>query len=186
MNLYCKTFGVGHENLEVWDGPKDNYTIWREEDGLIATIPMEYIDLYLSNNKNDKDRGKAGIIDAFQNFKEPIDTYRESYRYSYDKPDFVYVKFTIEKVPEEKRVRVLNVIDSSKSGLAFLITQKDADLLEILEEGDKILDMAFFGMRARIKMDGIVKHMTKIGEGKFKGCYVLGVEALDIEIGSVP
>ena len=75
---------------------------------------------------------------------------------------------------------VLNVIDSSKSGLAMLITQKDSDLLEILDEGDKIRDMSFFGIGARIKDDGTVKHMTKVKEGKFKGCYVLGVEAPDL------
>ena len=186
VNLYCKTFGGDPDNLEIWDGPKENYTIRRKEDGLIATIPMEYVDLYLSDNKHKRDEGKAGMIDAFQDFKDPIEAGRISDRYSYDRPEFVYVKFKIEKGPEEERVRVLNVIDSSQSGLALLITQKDANLLEILEKGDKILDMSFFGTGIRVKKDGTVKHMTKITEGKFKGSYVLGVGAPDIQICSVP
>jgi hypothetical protein len=100
-------------------------------------------------------------------------------RFTYERPEFVHVKFSIEKGPEKDRARVMMVIDSSKSGLAMLITQKDSDLLEILKKGDKIRDMRFFGIGARIKEDGTVKHMTKIKEGKFKGAYSLGVEAPD-------
>ena len=99
-------------------------------------------------------------------------------RFSYEKPDFAYVKFRLEKVPNE--VRTLNIIDSSKSGLALLITEKDADLLEILKEGDKLVDLSFFSIGAKIKEDGVVRHMSKIKEGKFKGSYLLGVEAPDI------
>lgn len=100
-------------------------------------------------------------------------------RFIYERPEFVDVEFRVEKGPEKDRACVLMVIDSSKSGLAMLITQKDSDLLEILKEGDKIRDMRFYGMGARIKEDGTVKHMTKIKEGKFKGAYILGIEALD-------
>jgi len=100
-------------------------------------------------------------------------------RYIYERPEFVYVEFRVEKGPEKDRARVVMVIGSSKGGLAMLITQKGSDLLEILKEGDRIRDMRFYGMGARIKEDGTVKHMTKIKEGKFKGAYILGVEALD-------
>jgi hypothetical protein len=101
-------------------------------------------------------------------------------RYTFESPDITYVKFRIDKGPEENRKRVLNIIDSSKSGFALLITEKDSDLLEILKEGDRLLDMSFFGIKAKIKENGTVKHMTKIKEGTFKGAYLLGVEAADI------
>ena len=180
INLYCKTYGVSPNELEFWDGPNDNYTIRRKENGLIASIPRHFINLYLSDNKATRDQGRSRIIDAFQNFKQPIETDRVRDRYSYDRPDFVYVEFRIDKGPEEKRWRVLNVIDSSKSGIAMLISEKDSDLLEILEKGDKIRDMSFFGIGAGIKQDGTVMHMTKITKGEFKGCFVLGVEAQDL------
>ena len=180
INLYCKAFGGSPDELEVLDGPYDNYTLRRKEDGLITTIPRDSVDLYLSANKLSRAEGKSRIIDVFQNFKQPIETDRGRERYSYDRPDAVYVKFKVEKGPEKGRVRVLNVFDSTKGGLALLITRKDSDLLEILDEGDRILDLTFFGMGARIKGDGRVKHMTKLKEGKFKGCYVLGVEAPDL------
>jgi len=101
-------------------------------------------------------------------------------RFSFESPDIAYVKFRLEKGPNKDEVRTLNIIDSSKSGLALLITEKDADLLEILEEGDKLVDLSFFGIGAKIKEDGVVKRISKIKEGKFKGSYILGVEAPDI------
>ena len=105
---------------------------------------------------------------------------REKDRFFYEQPDLVSVKFRIVKGSEEDRVCVLNVIDSSRSGIALLIAPKDSDLFEFIEAGDKICDMAFFGIGAKIKEDGIVKHVTKIDEGEFKGYYTLGIEALDV------
>ena len=101
-------------------------------------------------------------------------------RYAYERPDFVYVRFKIDKDSEENRERVLHVIDSSKTGLALLLTKKHFDLLRMLEKGDTIRDMAFFGGRVKIKEDGIVRHITKVNDGKYKGCYILGVYAPDI------
>ena len=105
---------------------------------------------------------------------------RERDRFSYEQPDLVSVKCRIEKGSQEDRVCVLNVFDSSRDGIALLIAPKDSDLLEFIEEGDKVCDMSFFGIGAQIKEDGIVKHVTKIDEGKYKGYYILGVEAQDV------
>jgi len=180
IELYSRNFGGGPDELEIWKGEQDEYVVWRKDDGMITTIPKSDVDLYLSDSKPSRDQGRSRIIAAFHSFRQPIDTARLNDRYSYESPDFVYVKFRIEKGPEEKRVRVLNVIDSSKSGLAMLVTRKDADLIELLDEGDKIREMSFLGIGARIKGDGTVKHLSKIVKGKFKGCYILGAEALDL------
>jgi hypothetical protein len=112
--------------------------------------------------------------------EDPMEKSRGQDRYSYERPDVVYVRFKLDKAGEKDEVRLLNVIDSSKTGLAMLITQKDADLLDILRQGDRIKDMSFFGLGAKIKEDGIVRHMTKLEAGKYKGSYVVGVEAPDI------
>ncbi len=50
----------------------------------------------------------------------------------------------------------------------------------MLEKGDKIRNMTFFGARVRTKEDGIIRHITKVKDGEFKGCYILGVYAPDI------
>ena len=105
---------------------------------------------------------------------------RERDRFSYEQPDLVSVKCRIEKGPEEYRVCVLNVFDSSRTGIALLIAPKDSDLLEFIEEGDKVSDMSFFGIGAQIKEDGIVKHVTKIDEGKYRGYSIIGIEAQDV------
>ncbi|MFH1123514.1 MAG: hypothetical protein V1758_07605 [Pseudomonadota bacterium] len=115
--------------------------------------------------------------------EDSMEAKRGNERHAYDRPDFVYVKFRVDKASEKENVRVLNVADSSKTGLALLITQKDADLLRILEKGDRLRDMTFFGLGIRIKEDGTVRHMSKIREGKYKGSYLLGVEAPDIGAG---
>jgi hypothetical protein len=101
-------------------------------------------------------------------------------RYTYDRPDSVYVRCKIGKGSEENRERVLSLIDSSKTGLGLLITDKDFDLLHLLDEGDTIRDMAFFGGRVKIKENGIVRHITELKDGEYKGCYILGVYAPDI------
>ena len=101
-------------------------------------------------------------------------------RYTYEGPESVYVRFTVDKDPEEGREHVMNLIDSSKTGLSLLITDKESDLLRILDKGDTIRKMTFFGARVRIKEDGIVRHITKVKDGRYKGCYMLGVYAPDI------
>ena len=109
-----------------------------------------------------------------------MDKDRGKDRYEYKTPDLVTVSFKIDKESEENRERVLSVIDTSKTGLSMLITEKDSDLVQILKKGDKIRDMAFFGVGAKLKEDGMVRHITEIKDGKHKGCYILGVYAPDI------
>lgn len=109
-----------------------------------------------------------------------METDRERDRYGYERPDSVSVRFKIDRESEENREHVLSVLDSSKTGLALLVTEKDSDLLEMLEEGDRIRDMAFFGAGLKIKEDGIVRHITKIKDGQYKGSYILGVYAPDL------
>ena len=95
-------------------------------------------------------------------------------RYAYAGSDPVYARFTIDKDPVKGREHVLSVIDTSKTGLALLITDKESDLLQILDKGDTIRKMSFFGSRVRIKEDGIVRHITNVKDGEYKGCHILG------------
>ena len=58
ITLYCRTFGGSPDALEIWDGPQENYTVWRKEDGFIATIPRASVDLYLSDSRHLREEGK--------------------------------------------------------------------------------------------------------------------------------
>ena len=180
INLYRKTFGGNPDDFEVLDGPGGDYIFRRKEDGLITVIQCECIELYLSDNQADRDKGRSKIMETFLSFELPVKPDRVLNRYRYDSPDLVSVRVTIEKGEEGQRSRILNVVDSSKTGIAFLVTEKDSDLLDLLKEGDLIRDMEFFGIGARIKEDGIVRHISEIQEGEFQGCHILGVEAADL------
>jgi hypothetical protein len=105
---------------------------------------------------------------------------RREERFAYDIPELVSVEFTIGKGPNKGKKYELKVVDSSTHGLGLLVTEEDFDLLESLELGDELKDMTFFAAWAMIKVDGTVRHKTKIETGKNKGLYILGIESAEI------
>ena len=118
-----------------------------------------------------------GIILGFPESIEFTDKRREK-RHVYDMPDMVSVEFKLSKDPD--KVYSMSVYDSSSHGLGILVTERDFDLLEILNPGDEIKDITFYATSAMIKVDGVVRHKTLIKEGKYRDCYILGVESPDI------
>ena len=74
----------------------------------------------------------------------------------------------------------LNVLDCSRHGLGLIVTKEDFDLLEKLRNGDKIKNISFYATWTLIKVAGHVRHKTKIEEGKYKGCYLLGIESPEV------
>ena len=151
----------------------------RKSDGAVTSIPGGDVNAFLSDDRQAREEARARIVDHFHGFRQPLEITREKERYAYEGPDLISVEFRIGKGPPERQVRVLDVLDSSKDGLALLITQKDFDLLGLLEEGDALFGMSFGGGGARIKEDGVVRHKTRIEDGEMKGCWILGVEARD-------
>jgi hypothetical protein len=105
---------------------------------------------------------------------------RKEERIPLSMPEFVYVEFTFKKGSERARTYRLNVLNYSSHGLGLLVTDKDLVLLDILNTGDDIRDIAFYAKWAIIKVDATVRHKTKIQEGKFKGQYILGIESSEL------
>jgi hypothetical protein len=102
-------------------------------------------------------------------------------RRSYDRdgkkiPDFVNAVFTLRKGAKKDRTYKLEIIDRSADGVGVLITKKDFDLLEIVEEGDKLRDLELYAPKAMIKVAGTVRHKTEMKDPKYKGSYALGIE----------
>lgn len=122
---------------------------------------------------------KAGLILSFPKSVE-IKERRKEKRIAYDIPEMVSVEFKIEKGTGRPRSYELNVYDCSKHGLGLLITDKDIELLNILESGDEIKEITLYAKAAIIKVQGTVRHKSKIREGKHEGCYILGIESPDI------
>ncbi len=105
---------------------------------------------------------------------------RREERVLYDMPEMVAVEFAVDKGPARGKVYDLGVIDCSKHGLGILVKEKDFDLLESVDLGDRLRDIIFYATWARIQVDGIVRHKTRITDGKYRGCYILGIESRDI------
>jgi hypothetical protein len=109
-----------------------------------------------------------------------IEENRKEERIRYQIPEFVYVEFKLGKKHKEEKVYNLKVMDCSNNGLSMVVTKKDFDLLQKVDEGEKLKDMTFFATWAMINVDGTVRHKSKIEDGKYKGCFMLGIETPDI------
>ena len=107
---------------------------------------------------------------------------RKGDRVRYEIPDFVYAEFSLrrKKDPKKDKSYVLKVMDWSRNGLGMVVTPKDFDLLYQVKVGDILQNMAFFAEWAMVKVDGTIRHKSVINEGKYKGCFMVGIESPEI------
>jgi hypothetical protein len=101
-------------------------------------------------------------------------------RVVFDPPDFLLAEICIGKGTKDEKSFELSVVDCAAHGLGMLVPIKHLDLLERVKTGDVIKDICFYASNAMLRVDGTVRHITKIGEGKFKGSYYIGIESKDI------
>jgi hypothetical protein len=116
-----------------------------------------------------------GFIMSFPE-KLEIQEKRREKRTRYEEPKMVSVEFRLPTGQGGDRRYTLNVFDRSKRGFGLLVREKDFGLLKILNRGDKLQNMTFYSESLMLKMDAVVRHKTRIEEGKYRGCYVLGIE----------
>jgi len=60
------------------------------------------------------------------------------------------------------------------------VPKGEIELIRSLNIGDIVKDIAFFGVKAKIKKEGLIRHKTEVPQGKHKGYYIIGIEAFDI------
>lgn len=116
-----------------------------------------------------------GFILSFPETLE-IQEKRKEKRTRYEEPEMVSVEFRLATGGEKDRKYTLNVFDRSKGGFGLLVRQRDFDLLKILQRGDKLQNMTLYSESLMMRMDATVRHKTRLEEGKYKGCYILGIE----------
>jgi hypothetical protein len=104
---------------------------------------------------------------------------RREDRIPYEMPEFVSAEFTLEEGPGKGKRYALNVLDHSRHGLGMLVVEKDFDLLKFVRRGDRLPNITFYATSAIIKVDGTIRHKTKIAAGNFNGAYVLGIDSKD-------
>jgi hypothetical protein len=102
---------------------------------------------------------------------------RRERRHIYEMPDFVSVEFSILG---KDKVYDLGVMDCSMHGLGILIPKKDFDLVRLIKPGDRIKDIVLYSENAMIRVDGVVRHLTKMSTGKYKDSYVMGIESPEV------
>jgi hypothetical protein len=118
-----------------------------------------------------------GIMITLPQSLELAKEQRRERRQMYEMPDFVSVEFSIMG---KEKVYDLSVMDCSMHGLGILITKKDFDLVRLVKAGDRIKDIVFYSEKAMIRVDGVVRHLTKMSTGKHKDSYVMGIESPEV------
>jgi hypothetical protein len=118
-----------------------------------------------------------GIIITLPQTLEVTRERRREARHLYEMPDFVSVEFSIMG---KDKVYNLGVMDCSQHGLGILITKKDFDLVRLVKPGDRIRDIMVYSENAMIKVDGVVRHITKMSTGKYKDSYMMGIESPEV------
>jgi hypothetical protein len=120
-----------------------------------------------------------GFIMGFPESLE-IEEKRRKERLTYDTPEVFAAEFRPGKKSKRDKLYQLHVLNRSKHGLGLLVTRKDLDLIRIVKKGDRLDDITLLASWAIIKVNASVSHVTKIEEGKHKGCYLLGIDSRDI------
>jgi hypothetical protein len=105
---------------------------------------------------------------------------RREDRIPQEMPEFITVEFSVAGEGGERKHYELNVVDCSAHGLGLLVTDKDMDLIQSLNPGDKIEEITYYASSSMIKVEGTVVHKTKVHEGKYRGAYVVGIESPEI------
>lgn len=118
----------------------------------------------------------VGLIVSFPKYLE-VNEKRRDERYVYDVPEMVSVEIPLKDEMDRLMLYELNVCDCSRYGLGLLVRKKDFGMLKHLHPGDRVEGMTFYALSAKITVDGIVRHKTQIRQGRYKGCYVLGIES---------
>jgi hypothetical protein len=109
-----------------------------------------------------------------------VEEKRREKRVVFEPPDFQLAEIYLRKGTKEERRYELSVIDCASHGLGMIVPEKHIELLGMIKKGDVIKDIHFYAPNAMLKVDGMVKHITRIDEGRFKGGYYIGIESEEL------
>ncbi|UCF56192.1 MAG: PilZ domain-containing protein, partial [Deltaproteobacteria bacterium] len=84
--------------------------------------------------------------------------------------------FKLKKGSVKDKTYEFRVINCSAGGVGIQVGEKDSDLLERVKEGDKLQDITLYAPQTVVRMDGTVRHKSKIRDMENENSYILGVE----------
>jgi hypothetical protein len=102
---------------------------------------------------------------------------RKGKRFCYTESEKVFVELRMCESQGASGVFDLTVNDCSETGLGIIVTEKEMDMLDALAEGRSLLDITFFSSWKVFRINGTVRHKTRISEGNHSGSYLLGIES---------
>jgi hypothetical protein len=127
----------------------------------------------------------VGFIMSFPESLE-IEERRKEERITHETPEFFSAEFRLGKRAKNAKLYQLNVLNRSRHGLGLLVTRKDLDFIRIVNKGDRLDGMILLASWAMITVSGTVSHVTRIQEGEYKGCDLLGIDSRDVIEGCKP
>jgi hypothetical protein len=153
-------------------------------DDLIQSFPDVIMEFLVNENLCQCSVRNSGVSNIPPHFgfimsfpeKLEIQEKRREKRTRYEEPKMVSVELRLPTGGGKGQKYTLNVFDRSKRGFGLLVQKKDFGLLKILNRGDKLQNMTFYSESLMVRMDAVVRHKTRIEEGKYQGCYIVGIE----------
>ena len=101
---------------------------------------------------------------------------RRRYRNSEEIPEFISVVLKSRKGSQKEKKYELAVLDYSTEGVGILVSEKDSELFEAVQEGDRLEDITLYASQTVVKVDGTVRHKSKKPGEAAEGGYVLGIQ----------
>ncbi len=108
------------------------------------------------------------IVDRRTDNRNAIGTERE--------PLFVHAKLTMRTGGSQEKSYDLKVFDISETGVGFLVGEEHTDLLERTRIGDRLGEVELYATWTMVRVDGTVRHKSKVREGEYSGYHILGIE----------
>ena len=91
-------------------------------------------------------------------------------------PEFTSVVLKSTKGSEKEKKYELAVLDYTTQGIGLLVSEKDSELFEAVQEGDRLENITLFAPQTVVRVDGTVKHKSKQPGEEAKTSFVLGIQ----------
>jgi hypothetical protein len=94
-------------------------------------------------------------------------------------PLFVSARVRTRSSRVQEKTYDLDIFDVCERGVGMLIRKDLFDFVERISIGDRFTEMELYAPWSIVRVVGTVKHKSKINEGKYRDCYILGIELDD-------
>jgi hypothetical protein len=91
-------------------------------------------------------------------------------------PFFAEARIKVRAGRSKKKAYDLKVFDVSESGVGILVGKELFNWLERIGIGDRLKEVELYAPWTIVRVDGTVRHKSKMHEGEYSGYHLLGIE----------